>query len=118
MYGPISGDQQISAEQILMKLQCALQIRRARLFFAFQDELQIDGQGNILSSQSVEGGKQRHDRRFVVGSRARVDPPVIVIDGAMLRTVFWEGDALSAGFDGRVAKYRLERFPIRPRCRI
>src|SRR5436189_1836 len=53
MHGPVPGDQQIAAKQILMKQQRALQIRRARLFFAFQNEFQIDGQGNLLSAQGV-----------------------------------------------------------------
>src|SRR2546429_5385325 len=29
----------------------SLQIRRASLFFAFQNEFQVDGQGNLLSAQ-------------------------------------------------------------------
>src|SRR2546430_11395218 len=36
----------------------------------------------------------------------------------MLRAVFREGYTLSAGFDRSIAKNRLKRFSIRPRCRI
>src|SRR5260370_2631612 len=103
---------------MLWRLQRWFQFCPPRLFFSLKNDLEIHSQRNLLLPQRIERCQQRHDRRFVIRGRARINPPVIVIFGAMLRAVSREGNPLPTGFNGRVAKDWLERFPLPPSCRL
>src|SRR5439155_25930197 len=76
----IGGDQQVRSQQILVQLQGSLQIRRARLFFSLKNDLQVHSQRNLFRSQRIDRCQQRHDRRSIIGGRACVNPPIVVID--------------------------------------
>src|SRR5262249_49166676 len=52
----VAGDEQVALDQILMQLERALEVLRSRFLFSFQDELQIDGQRNVLFAKRVESG--------------------------------------------------------------
>ena len=53
-----------------------------------------------FGAHGVEGSEQRDDGRFVVGRGARVDAPVVVVNGGMLRSVVRKWNGLAAVFDG------------------
>ena len=113
---PVGGNEQVRAQQILVQFQCPLQVWRARFFFALENHFEIHRQGNGFRPQRVQGRQQRYDRRLVVGSRPRVNPPIVVISGPSTGAVARERDAFSSRLDCGAAQHRLERCAIGP-CR-
>ena len=102
------------SQQILVQLQSVRQICRARLFLAFENDFQIHFQRNLFRAQRVERGKQRHDRRFVVGSRSRINPPVVFVDRRLFRAVLRKRNAFSPGFNRIGSQDRRERRAVGP----
>ena len=100
-----------------MELQRLLKMRGAGFFFAFENEFEIDGERNIFGAESVERGENRHDGRLVIGRRAGVDAPVVLVrSGARCRRQ--EGNGFAAGLDGVVAQHGFEGRLVGPGGRI
>src|SRR5256885_17212531 len=85
----------------------------SRLFFSLKNDIEIHSQLNLLRPEFIKCCQQRHDRRLVIRGGTRVEPPIVVIDRPMLRTVFREGNPLPTRFNSSIAKDWLERFSIR-----
>ncbi len=108
----IRGNEQISAQQILVQLQRALQIRGAGLFLALENHFQVHAQGDSGSTQRVDRRKECHNRRLVVRRRTRVDAPIVVVRARMFVR---KRNPLAARLDRVAAQHRLERLAIGPR---
>ena len=79
MHRPIAINQQIAFQQIVMLDQSFLQMRRAGFFFAIEHNFHIHAEGNFSARNASIDGKQRDDRRFIIGRRARVESPIILV---------------------------------------
>src|SRR5690348_3307744 len=71
-------------------------MRRTVFFFTFVDDFQIYSERNFVGAQSVDGGEQGDDGRFVVSGGARVKPPIVLVAAFLL----WKGNQFAAGVDG------------------
>jgi len=84
-------------QQILVQLQCLLKMSGTGFFFAFENEFQIYGKRNIFLAECVDGGEDGDDGGFVVGGRAGVNAPVVLIGicraagGVRIRNAFAAG---------------------------
>ena len=110
--------QQIRAQQILVQLQRFLQIWRTRLFLALKDHLEVHRQRNPFHPQRIQRREQRHNGRFIIGSRPRVNPPIVVINAARPCATRWKRDSFSSRFNRRAAQHRFEWRTIGPSCGI
>ena len=68
--------------QVAVRVERRPEPGRPVLLFAVEDDLQVHGAGDALCGERVDGGEQRDDGRLVVGRRARVDPPVVLVGRA------------------------------------
>ncbi len=69
----VAEDPEVGGETLAMRRERACEVRRARLFLALEEELEVRGQRDLRGIERVEGREHRDDRALVVARRARID---------------------------------------------
>jgi hypothetical protein len=103
-------DAAIGGDQIGMRVGEVDEMRRADLFFAFDDELQPQRQFPARRLPGGDGGDSRGDVAFVVGDTARPDSPVANLAGPGIALPEIE----RLGRLDVVVVVKAERFRLRP----
>src|SRR3989442_6417295 len=113
MYGPVSANPNISAQQSSVPRSDVSKVRRSRFLFSVEKEFEICGPPCVRCFQRVERGEHSDDRGLVIGRRPRVESPFRV----ELFAALWKRNDSPARFERLVSERGLKRI-ARPFRRI
>ena len=100
-----------------MAPQQAGEVGRTRFLLAFEHDLEIEGRRPALGPQRIDRGEYCHHARFVVGSAARIEPPVVADRRIILGQL--QRGAGGAGWAGQQPRREGRRHPpVRRGCRL